>query len=314
MNTNEFQTDRTKALRRQLVEMPVAHEAARFLRKKNHGEVGSGKPKRPHRRGKVVFALAAVGVGLMVLGQINVTAQSAQAAGLLRATAEQAKKFIDPVPGPSQYLLVSTHANWMVSGEGFDSYMEQQMIDVYVPAEAKKDWVLDRDWGGQQAREIIHAADGRFYGSAWVSQEFPDLDTLPRDGEALYKLIDDSYTGGSASRAEDNFVRITDLLRSGLVPADLRAGLYEALALVPGVTSQENQKNFDGKSGTAIGRTELLRGGERAEIIIDPNTGLVIGERSIATIAAFGFGLNEVTGHTAIDYKIVDSAPAATSK
>lgn len=314
MNTNEFQTDRTKALRRQLVEMPVAPEPARFLRKKTDGVAGSGKPKRPRRKGRVVFALAAVGVGLMVLGQINVTAQSAHAAGLLRASAEQAKNFTDPTPGAGQYLLVSTHANWMVSGQDFDSYMEQQIIDVYVPAEAKKDWVLDRDWGGQEPREVIHAADRKFYESRWVSHEFPDLDALPREGKALYKFIDDRYTGGSASRAEDNFGRITDLLLTGLVPADLRAALYESLALVPGVTSKENQKNFDGKSGTAIGRTELLRGGERAEIIIDPDTGLVIGERNIMTIAAFGFGLNEVMGHTAIDYKIVDSAPAATSK
>lgn len=78
--------------------------------------------------------------------------------------------------------------------------------------------------------------------------------------------------------------------------------------LIPGVTASE-QANFDGKVGVAIGRTEPLRAGQRAELIIDPANGLVIGERTIMTYAAFGFESNEVTGHTAIDYRIVDSAP-----
>ena len=43
-------------------------------------------------------------------------------------------------------------------------------------------------------------------------------------------------------------------------------------------------------------------------MIIDPASGLVIGERTIMTYATFGFGPNEV-GHTAIDYRIIDSAP-----
>jgi RNA polymerase sigma-70 factor (ECF subfamily) len=135
-----------------------------------------------------------------------------------------------------------------------------------------------------------------------------ELAALPRDGQALYDHFNSSYQGGSASRDENNFVRITDILRMGLIPADLRAGLYKALALIPGVTASE-QANFDGKLGMAIGRTEPLRAGQRAEMIIDPGTGLVIGERTIMTYAAFGFGSNEVVGHTAIDYRIVDSAP-----
>lgn len=124
----------------------------------------------------------------------------------------------------------------------------------------------------------------------------------------MFDYFNGQYRGGSASRDEDNFVRITDLLRLGLVAADLRAGLYEALALIPGVTAGE-QTNFDGKVGIAIGRAEPLRAGQKAGMIIDPDTGLVIGERTIMTVAAFGFGSNDVVGHTAIDYRIVDEAP-----
>ncbi|RAM38291.1 hypothetical protein DBZ45_04560 [Arthrobacter globiformis] len=54
------------------------------------------------------------------------------------------------------------------------------------------------------------------------------------------------------------------------------------LALIPGVTASE-PANLDGKTGVAIGRTEPLGGGLGAEIIIDPNTGLVIRKGSIMT-------------------------------
>jgi hypothetical protein len=80
------------------------------------------------------------------------------------------------------------------------------------------------------------------------------------------------------------------------------------LALIPGIDVSE-QANLDGVVGTAIGRTEPLRAGQRSEIIIDPTNGLVIGERTFMTYAVFGFGANEVTGSTALTYQVVDTAP-----
>ncbi|MDR6505714.1 hypothetical protein [Arthrobacter oryzae] len=223
---------------------------------------------------------------------------------------------MDPVAKPGEYLLVHTHANWSVTGVdasgNISTRMNAQTIDVYVPGNGDEDWVLDRDWGdagpAPMDNGVIRAKNGHFYGGPWSPLDAEQLAALPRDGQALYDHFNAQYQGGSASRDEDNFVRITDLLRLGLVPADLRAGLYEALALIPGVTASE-QANFDGKVGIAIGRTEPLRAGQRAEMIIDPDTGLVIGERTIMTVAAFGFGSNDVVGHTAIDYRIVDEAP-----
>ena len=301
MNTSQFQSDRREALRRQLVELPGLAVVA-----------PSARP-RPTRR--ILLTAAAAFVGALVVGQISVTAQSAHAAGVLRAVADQSMTFVDPVPGPGQYLLVHTHANWSVTGideaGNMNHGMNAQTIDVYRPANPDDDWVLRRDWGDghpvPMEIEVIRAKEGYFYGGPWTLSD-DELAALPRGGQALYDHFNSSYQGGSASRDENNFVRITDILRMGLIPADLRAGLYQALALIPGVTASE-QANFDGKVGVAIGRTEPLRAGQRAEMIIDPANGLVIGERTIMTYAAFGFGTNEVTGHTAIDYRIVDSAP-----
>lgn len=333
MSTPQFQADRREALRQQLVELPTlagAEDPIRYRpgkqtpRRRPHSSGNQGSPlplkdgpaPRPRLTRRVLLTAATAAVGTLVVGQISITAQSAHAAGVLRAAAEQTTTFVDPVAKPGEYLLIHTHANWSVSSAdasgGMSTRMNAQTIDVYVPGNRDEEWVLDRDWGdaGPAPMDdgVIRAKDGHFYGGPWTPLSDEELDALPRDGQALYDHFNAQYQGGSASRDEDNFVRITDLLRLGLVPADLRAGLYKALALIPGVTASE-QANFDGKVGIAIGRTEPLRAGQRAEMIIDPDTGLVIGERSIMTYAAFGFGSNDVVGHTAIDYRIVDEAP-----
>lgn len=281
---------------------------------------GVGPVRRAGRTRRALAAVIVLIVGVLVAGQVNMTAQSAHAAGLLRSTAGHSLAFVDPAPGPGQFLLIHSDGDWLGSetteNGDVETFMTEQRIDVYVPHDPDDDWVLDRESGpartmpGWEWSETLRAPNGEFYGTPWtVPWTESDLRTLPRDGQALLDLFDGQYNGGSASRSEDNFVRITDLLRSGLVPADLRAGLYEALALIPGVTTSE-QTNLHGQVGIAIGRTEPLRLGERLEVIIDPDTGLVIGERTVNGWEAFGFGPpGELTGHTAIEYHIVDTAP-----
>ncbi len=118
---------------------------------------------------------------------------------------------------------------------------------------------------------------------------------------------------GSASRAEDNFVRLTDALKTGFVPAKQRATFFCALTRVSGVSVTEQVTTADGRVGVAIGRTEALRLGERSEIIIDPKTGQVICSRTIATAAVLGYGKNEVTGQSVFEYAVAADAPPATA-
>ncbi len=332
MSTDQFQADRREALRHQLVSLPTlegADDPTRYrppryrpAKPRTAGPIKAGQEagvsvNRPpsHRGRTAVLATAAAAVGAVALGQVSMTAQSAHAAGVLRDVATTTASYTDPQPAPGQYLLVSKHGQWQNSANPADPAQTstyQQIIDVYVPGDPSEDWVLERDWGiaapvpGQI--DIERAPNGTFYGNPWGLLTEEEIAALPRDGQGLLDWADSRYTGGSASRDEDNFVQIVDLLKIGLVPGDLRAGLYDALALIPGVDAS-TQVNLDGVEGTAIGRTEPLRAGLREEIIIDPTTGLVIGERSVATYAVFGFGANEVTGHTAIDYDIVNTAP-----
>ena len=83
-----------------------------------------------------------------------------------------------------------------------------------------------------------------------------------------------SYSGVDQclSHESDVFDHVATLLESGTAPADLRAALYRALALVPDVTITNQQAALDGRRGTAFG---LPRDGvkNQQELIIDAVTG-----------------------------------------
>ncbi|MFC0196575.1 hypothetical protein ACFFIR_06850 [Microbacterium arthrosphaerae] len=239
-------------------------------------------------------------------------AQYAYASDVLRTAAAETINYADLVPGSDQYLRSRTHARWG-SCDSAGCEPNEQILDVYMPANPKTEWVLYRDWGNITgvngvSIETTRALDGRFYDPqySWVTIDFEDI---PLDGAEAYEWIDRQYSGGSMSRDEDNYVRIADILRSGLVPAPQRAALLDALSRIPGVTATDDVANLDGVTGVAIGRDEPLRAGERQEIIIDPETGLIIGERMLSGASIFGWGPNQEMSLTAIETTIVDTAP-----
>lgn len=296
----------------------TAGRAALLGRIAGDGGAGPTAHPRTERRWMPRLTWAAAGMavaltGVLVVGNVTMNAESAYASEMLRTAASQTIQYADLVAGSDQYLRSRTHARWGVCDQtGCEP--NDQILDVYMPADPEAEWVLYRDWGNLpgvltgESIETTRAVGGRFYGSesSWVSVDYADI---PLDGAATYEWVDAQYIGGSASRDEDNFVRIADILRSGLVPAPQRAALLDALSRIPGVTATDDVANLDGMTGVAIGRNEMLRAGERQEVIIDPDTGLIIGERSVSGTTVFGWGPNEVMSLTAIETTVVDTAP-----
>lgn len=258
-------------------------------------------------------AVAAAMTGALVVGNVTLNAQSAYASDVLRAAASQTIQYADLSAGSDQYLRSLTHARWQGCEErGCEP--NDQILDVYMPADPKAEWVLYRDWGKAggaltgKSIETSRAVGGHFYNAvdSWVTIDYTDI---PLGGAAAHEWINAQYSGGSASRDEDNFVRITGILRSGLVPAPQRAALLDALSRIPGVSATHDVANLDGVTGVAIGRNEALRAGERQEIIIGPDTGLVIGERTTRGTTIFGWGPKEEISLTAIETTVVETAP-----
>ena len=77
--------------------------------------------------------------------------------------------------------------------------------------------------------------------------------SLPRDPQALLNLIYERTKRIGKSRESEAFVTIADGLRTGIVPADPRAALYKAAALIPGVTVTDREATIDGRRGIALG-------------------------------------------------------------
>jgi hypothetical protein len=248
----------------------------------------------------VVAAVGGVVVDALMIGDEPLGA-SAEAADLLHQAADQAIGAADPEVGPDEYLRVTTLA---VYGQGYgaDAVQTLETRELFVPGDPAREWVLRaapmapyRPEDAEVAERLglldplddgftERARDGAFFGQpAWPSWSSPTpefLADLTRDPEELLAQIYEDADDGGPSRDGEALVLIADILRSGIVPGDLRAALFRAAALIPGVELVDRQANLNGEVGVAVGRYEP-NNGERQEIIFDPETGMVIGERDV---------------------------------
>jgi len=121
------------------------------------------------------------------------------------------------------------------------------------------------------------------------------------------RLIHHDAGDSGPSRDGEALVTIADVLRSGLVPADLRAALFRTAQLVPGGRVVDTETNLDGRTGVAVGRDEGHS--YRQDIIFDPQTGQVIGERQVALEASGDQPAGTVYGFSAVRSDVVSTAP-----
>ncbi|MCU1425751.1 MAG: hypothetical protein JWM51_2042 [Microbacteriaceae bacterium] len=290
----------------------------------------------PSRRRRITFAAvgAAAAAAVIVAGLIipSGTDAPAEAATALRAAADLAITASDPIVGPGQYLKIETTAEYTIVGQTSTgekvAWVAPQTTAVFRPGDPAADWVMERHqliptrFYGDEAKAaamedfaftgrdpltngIFRAKDGAFYGPATTKDSG---DEFPRDPEELYEYIRAGYAGGSSNPDEDAWVRITDLLRTGTVPADLRSALYDAAAMIPGMEILPGGATLNGRTGIAIGRVESSRDA-RQEIIIAPETGDLIGERTVRTTAGYGAPAGTIWSATSVTTTVVDSTP-----
>lgn len=300
--------------------------------------------RRRHRRRNAILwtsaaAAVAIGVGAVALGIGPSGGASAQAASVLHRAAVTAEAQSDPIVGAGQYLAITRVAEELSyapapadqdpNGENRSpAYIALTRQTLYVPADRSGQWsevrtslrptILFGDaatrtaamrWWEESTRsgaETTRRGPAEdFAGGGSIDAE---IAALPLDPAVLIKYIYATRQGGSASADEDATARISDILRTGLVPADRRAALFRALALVPGVEVTERQATLDGRIGVALGRREPGRD-YRQEIIVDPRSGELIGERSVLTQARGTIPTGTVIASTAISTSVVNSAP-----
>jgi hypothetical protein len=84
------------------------------------------------------------------------------------------------------------------------------------------------------------------------------------------------------------FDAIASSFEQGPMPPALRSGLFGALDLIPGVTNLGHDRDLAGRTGAAITFTDRFRH-VRTELIFDPQTSALLGERQTVTRTGGGF-------------------------
>ena len=251
---------------------------------------------------------------------------------------EPAVRTADHPLGPDQYRYIATRGWWMGSfgtSTGLLLHLTEQWIRQWVPARPERDWLLDREvtgrvrWLTGSAEEAddegfdpasgvptgrFRAAHGDFYAElddlparrrtgSWHAPTTAFLARLPREPRALLaRLQADGPEGRTASQP---FARAVGTLRSGLVPADLRAALYAALVALPAVVIDANATDCEGNPRLALVHDD---GPTRTELIIDPRDGAFAGERdTLRAPSRLGLAAGTVVLCTSVSNCVVDT-------
>ncbi len=269
----------------------------------------------PRRSGRwrVPAAVAAAAVAIAVAGPALVPgghrggASPAAAAVLLRAAQVAAQQEADSPPGPGQFVYTKTqnaYANvWADAGPNHEGF------SVLMP-EVREAWIATDGAGrllettgtprflSDQDRAVWEATGKPDLGANKTSDEsFPaaapdkgglfyfDLSGLPTDPDALRAKIESREVEGGPPGDAETFTIIADMLRETYAPPALRAALYKIAAGLSGVDLIGDMKDPAGRDGIAVAYTHA---GQRHELIFDPHSSALLGERYVVTDSSKG--------------------------
>lgn len=104
---------------------------------------------------------------------------------------------------------------------------------------------------------------------------------LPADLDALRDFVHDIAEGSDRPIDVSMFVTIGDLLRDPLTPPDVRAGLFQLAATLPGIQLLGPMADEVGRQGLAVAMSEW---GRQEIIIFDPESSDLLEERTIRDV------------------------------
>lgn len=306
--------------------IPVSGTVHRFGRRPRHILLASA-----------AAVLIAAGVVVVDVARTDSSGATAEAATILRDAASLSLTTADPVLVDGQYLRIdmdAAYASSSVTPSGEQvTWLTSQDGQLYLPADTSGEWVWNREDrapeqffneadravadqvlqnGIETPGETFTADGGAFYGTEQMFLNMPlheAINTVPREPQDLLDLIKERSPSGEESEAGRAFKAIANFLRTGAVPGELRASLYEAIVLIDGVQITEQETTLDGRQGTAIGLTSTDTA-TRQEIIVDTTTGFLIGERTTTLAAVGDIPANTTISWTAITTDIVDALPS----
>lgn len=294
------------------------------------------------RRPRLGLAAAGVCVAMLLIAlPIGIFGGSGKVqpavAEVLREAAKVAATQEPVAPGPGQYLFTRSKSAYL-SAVGYDPDCQRPPCEatetwsVLVPS-VRESWISFDGSRRGRVREVLGkprfvSADQR---AGWVAAGSPslprtgqvedsglssggmlDASELPTDPVELRHLIEARKIRGveGPPGEAETFTLIGDMLREAYLPSDVRAAIYRLTAELPGVELLGEVHDPVGRLGTGIAFTDRKRG-TRHELIFDPATSALLGEReSIVRSAPYGFKAPPGTpvGYAAyLESSVVDS-------
>jgi hypothetical protein len=179
-------------------------------------------------------------------------------------------------PRPGEAGLVTTERRFWISLER-PGHLEQRFVAARFPGATE----AQRRAGEEQVRGLsktypLGRAHRFHLGDFKLTRE--QLLAFPTDPRTVYDRLRANVGGRGHSPDGEVFTEIGDALREQPAPAALRAGLYGALALIPGIELVGDVTDRVGRRGVAVAFTEI---GVRNELIFDPDTSELLAERSV---------------------------------
>jgi hypothetical protein len=241
----------------------------------------------------VAAAAVALSVGLGVGHEQPAAARELQHAALLVAGAPA------PVIGPGQYWYVKgvgAYVNSVGTAGGTFSALQTSSHEIWIAADAsgrivRSDGPPQFLSDAERARWVAAGKPG--FGSApgidttetagrlawgWESLGVHSAAEIPTDPSALAALIASHAAGTKNPLAWEEFQVISGVLRFAPLSGAQTAAFYQVLAGLPGIELVGPAKDALGRTGTAfaVERGDPLRD----ELILDPQTGRLLGSRT----------------------------------
>jgi hypothetical protein len=256
--------------------------------------------RRQARHGRVVAATAGLALVAVLGAAVLVARQLPQE----RAPAAPTATAAAPTPRPHQWVYTKvlevmydgggkpwTHEHWIrVDGKKFVNQQHDDPRTTGAPKVRRERMQLppfppSGCPPGQPQRIRPAVGLGRF---------FPNPSAVPTDPDgllaAVYQLVEDPECSPIpvGDTVQDRAFMLIGALLEGVLPAEVRAALYQALAKIPGVTVAQGATDTTGRRGVAFVRAAAIEGPGssgwlRLEIILDPDTYHYLGARHVVT-------------------------------
>jgi len=275
---------------------------------------------RRQRRRRLVLASGLAAAGVAVAGVLGFRGAgnppSALAAEMNQLAQVAANQDWTGIPGPGQYLYTESEGT-----TGSDEYANGHSCIVQL-VQHREIWIATdgsgalnetdsqgrfTSAGDQEQCAAMHITDpasedasgGNRFPAGGLSFPTNDWRSLSTDPATLLAQVH-QRDGGPDTPAE-KFVNVADFMRESDVPPAIRAALYQALPLIPGVKLLGPQTDPTGRTGLAV--AFYADGEPTHELIFDQQTGRLLAER-------YYDKTGKVSDWTAyVAQKIVDSVP-----